>query len=249
MFKNKQEVELTYHELEERAKKKEWWCWSQWFWHWVALPPTKWLLYTPITANQITIFWVLLQFFAAYLLLGNYVSMVIGIILFNFVITILDCVDGNLARARKSESYIGIYLEQIGMFLGTPLIIMALSWKVYAADGAILYLYLGGIGPLLFLYSRLFNPNPVWFGQEKQELMTQIYEQSSFRQKKKKNWLGYIANIFRRGQPFNLLFFGVLLNQLPIVIIGYFASFVFEAVRKLATTLFLLKEAAGKKVE
>ena len=242
MFAEKKaHVDLTYHELEERAKKKEWWCWSQWFWHWVALPPTRWLLYTNITANQVTVFWVLLQFLAAYLMLGTYWSRVMGIVLYNIVITILDCVDGNLARARKTESYVGIYLEQIGMFLGTPLIILAISWKVFLANGQIAYLYLAGIGSLLFLYSRLFNPNPVWFGAEKQELMTRIYEQGSFR--KKRSALGYVANIFRRGQPFNLLFFGVILNRLEIVIIGYFASFVFEAGRKLFVTIRMLQKA------
>lgn len=244
MFASKEQVELTYHELEERAKKKEWWCWSQWFWHWVALPPTRWLLYTKVTANQVTVFWVLLQFVAAYMMLGNYWRQVAGIVLYNFVITILDCVDGNLARARQKESYVGIYLEQVGMFLGTPLIISALSYQVFLATDQILYLYLGGIGSLLFLYSRLFNPNPVWFGQEKQDLMTQIYSAGSFRQKR--SLFGYVANIFRRGQPFNLLFFGVLLNQLEMVIIGYFASFVFEAFRKLFVTTRMLQQAVKK---
>lgn len=82
-----------------------------------ATPIIKLLLYTPISANQVTVGWVIIGIFACFLLtVGNYTASLAGAFLIQLHI-ILDYVDGPIARIRgvsSLESKRGIYIERIG---------------------------------------------------------------------------------------------------------------------------------------
>ncbi|MBU0615383.1 MAG: CDP-alcohol phosphatidyltransferase family protein [Nanoarchaeota archaeon] len=229
---------VTIKELEKQSKKG---CWSKfnYAWHYLGLYTAKPLLKTGITPNQITIFWILLEIFGAILLLGSYWYRVASIIIFNFVVTLLDFTDGNVARIKKITSSRGIYLEHIGLFVGTPLMLLFLGLGIYIRNGSINALFFGIIGCIALLYDKLFSINPSWFDKKNILKIQKVYYSSGLR---KKNIVSHLSNLFRRGQPFNILLIGIILNYLEITLIIYTVASVLFMLYKLITQY----RAAGK---
>lgn len=80
----------------------------------LARPIIKALLFTPVTANQVTTSMILIGVIGCLLFaFGSYWCSIIGIGLIHFHI-ILDHVDGPIARARNSRSLKGVYIERVG---------------------------------------------------------------------------------------------------------------------------------------
>ena len=112
------------------------------------------LLKTNLTPNQITVFWIFLQLLAAGLMLfGAYSLNVVGVLLYTFAM-LLDYIDGQIARIKKMHSFTGIFLEEIGIYTGSPLFILCLSFGVARSFGDIRYFFLGVIAALCFLYGK-----------------------------------------------------------------------------------------------
>ncbi|MAG08681.1 hypothetical protein CMO89_04355 [Candidatus Woesearchaeota archaeon] len=79
----------------------------------ISIYITKLFLYTSITANQVTVFHILITLLGAVLLFfGTLEYMLIGILLMNFGF-ILDTVDGEIARYRKQTSILGVHIDEI----------------------------------------------------------------------------------------------------------------------------------------
>ena len=106
---------------------------------------TRLFLRTPLTPNQITILSFLTGLFgASCFLLGSYGGSVVGAFLLQFS-TVLDCVDGEVARVKMLESPFGEWLDitldtvvHIAIFLGVGVAV----WKQDAIAAAPL---LGGL--------------------------------------------------------------------------------------------------------
>lgn len=80
----------------------------------VSIYVTKLFLHTPITANQVTLLFIVLGMIAVFLFTaGNYWKNLLGAILLIFY-HILDLVDGEIARYRGILSDKGIFLDLIG---------------------------------------------------------------------------------------------------------------------------------------
>lgn len=106
---------------------------------------TRLFLRTPLTPNQITIFSFLTGLLgASCFLLGSYGGSVLGALLLQFS-TVLDCVDGEVARVKMLESPLGEWLDitldtvvHIAIFLGVGVAV----WK---QDGLAAAPLLGGL--------------------------------------------------------------------------------------------------------
>ncbi len=67
----------------------------------------SWLKKTPITANQVTLFKSLLAIIAAGLLMQTEPLPLVLSASVLVLVVILDCIDGELAKARRSQSLVG----------------------------------------------------------------------------------------------------------------------------------------------
>src|SRR3989344_712678 len=203
--------------------------------HYALLYITQYILKTNITPDQITIFWLFLQLVAAgFMLVGTYSFNVLGIVLYT-IAGFLDAIDGQVARIKKKSSYKGIFLEWLGVCFGSPIFFICLSIGVALKYNNILYVALGVISALALLYSKLAVINPEDYKPEFREKILSLRNNLSMRNKKKR--FAFIYLLTRRSNPFNLLFFGILLNFPRETLILYTVLYVLEFVRRMYTQL------------
>jgi len=89
------------------------------------------LLKFPISANAFTIAIFVFPLIAtAFLVRGDYVSVVIGAAIFQ-VFSVLDGCDGEIARAKNLESKFGERLDNVCDFLASLLYVLALGWGLH----------------------------------------------------------------------------------------------------------------------
>jgi len=97
----------------------------------VSIYITKFLLYTPITANQTTVLYIVIGLIAAVLFAsGNYWWSLAAAIL-AIISYILDYVDGEIARYRKHSSTGGMFLDLLAHSTINPSIIAGISLGIY----------------------------------------------------------------------------------------------------------------------
>ena len=131
---------------------------------------------TNITANQITIFRIVLNITALVLFFqATFLSICLGYILFQ-IHEILDSVDGMYARLKKQQSKIGVWLEQFfdavfsdaNGFLG-----LVISYAAYSITGNEVYFILWGISiigvKLLGTFLKVFGISKEKNGMEHKE--------------------------------------------------------------------------------
>lgn len=215
----------SIEELKELSKK-DYYCPIQKFYHYNLLYITRLLLPTKITPNQITITWVTIQILASLLMMtGKYSYMIIGVVIFNFIVY-LDYIDGQLARIKKQYSHIGLFLEDLGLYFGSPIFFLCFSIGLSIKNNNFIYLIFGIISTITFLYSKLIIINPL------------LKKSLSMRNKNSK--YSFIFLLFRRGQPFNFLLVGIIFNFMEITLIVYSLLYTLELFRKLFMQLKIL---------
>src|SRR6266436_8960004 len=99
---------------------------------------TSFLLKFPIHPNAWTISIFVLPLIAgAFLVRGDYKSVVIGAVIFQ-VFSILDGCDGEIARAKNLESKLGERLDYFCDFLGSLIYVLALGFGLHhSAEGIV----------------------------------------------------------------------------------------------------------------
>lgn len=101
----------------------------------VSIYITKLLLYTPISADLVTISMILLVTLGSIIMaFGSLKFLLIGILIIHFTV-VLDNVNGEVARYRKEGSMVGTFLEQFYHGVSTPLIFFFLSYGVFFKTG------------------------------------------------------------------------------------------------------------------
>lgn len=88
---------------------------------------------------------------------GNHTLQIIGILLFNLWI-ILDCVDGNIARYKKTFSKYGEFIDAVGGYFATTFLFSSLgylSYRIISIDKPEIFLILGFWATISSLFSRL----------------------------------------------------------------------------------------------
>lgn len=124
----------------------------------------KLLMYTPITANQISLVSYLLYILAAFFLAIN--QYVIPALIILHIVVLMDCIDGALARAKEQTSFLGLYYEYVSHETGPVILLFTLGLYLYNTLVNTLYLYLSG---LIVAAPLVINS----FGTAKQRIMYQ----------------------------------------------------------------------------
>jgi phosphatidylglycerophosphate synthase len=79
------------------------------------------------SANQVSYFSVLVALLAAVsMMTGNRLLIIVGALLFN-VWAVLDCVDGNVARARGQANEYGSFVDALSGYIATALVILSIG--------------------------------------------------------------------------------------------------------------------------
>jgi phosphatidylglycerophosphate synthase len=109
---------------------------------------TKLLLYTPITANQVSFLTMVISILAGFFFVfDNYWFLLIGAFLMQLAL-ILDANDGEIARYRNSASLNGQFVDIIAHSVAMPIALMGITIRF--ADNT-LYLVLG-MSAIIFVF-------------------------------------------------------------------------------------------------
>lgn len=147
------ELKVGYTDKKRNSEKIDLWL------YYFARPfswPLTWFCATlGLSATAVTfisIFAVVLG--AAFIMFGSYTLTIVGILLFNLWI-ILDCVDGNIARYRKTFSQYGEFIDAVGGYFATTFLFSSLGYLSFRLFGNPIYLMAGGWATISSLFSRL----------------------------------------------------------------------------------------------
>ena len=101
----------------------------------VSIYVTWLLLHTKVTANTVTIFEFFLVIISSiFLFFGNLWFIFVGMLIIQFS-NLLDCVDGEIARYRKSPSLVGVHQENIYHQLVSYLMFFPLAFGIFLQTG------------------------------------------------------------------------------------------------------------------
>ncbi len=96
-----------------------------------SIQVTRLLLHTPITGNQATLLYIVTGLVAGiFFVPGNTWCTIIGVFLLQLWF-VMDCVDGEVARYRKTASLTGIYLDELSHHIVHPYVFACVSFGVY----------------------------------------------------------------------------------------------------------------------
>lgn len=105
---------------------------------------SRWLVHTPITPNQISIGATLLGVLAGFLFgLGSKPVSIVAAVLFQ-ISAIIDCVDGDVARAVYKESPLGKWLDIVGDQVVHASVFIGIAVGLWRGSSAAPFLWLGG---------------------------------------------------------------------------------------------------------
>lgn len=197
----------------------------------LAYYPAKLLLYTNLTANQVTVIWIVGQIIAALLMAsGDYLTMVLALLAFHGFF-IIDCSDGIIARYKKQFTLNGIYLDYLGHYITNPLLLICLGIGAARMQQDSIYLFIGILAAILFLFNKAITLNPLWFSNQSQrEKVEQVYGHSQL--SKQPTLIYSLFAIFRLEYLFNLMFWGVVFGYAHYTLIVYTFFFFLESLRK-----------------
>ena len=117
----------------------------------LAIYITKLFLYTPITANQVTVLWCIVGITAGILFaLGNYWYSIIGALLVQLLL-VLDRADGEISRYKGTCSLRGEYLDRLCHNIAYPSIFVGISFGIYANFHSIWAFIFGFSATIFFL--------------------------------------------------------------------------------------------------
>ena len=128
----------------------------------VSIYITKVLLYTPVTANQVSVLRVLVGIGAGVLFVfGSYWYSIAGALVL-FLSYALDFVDGEIARYRGTTSVKGEYYDDLGHDIIYPVLFICMSFGVYRNFHDVLIFAFGCSAALAYLLQRVEIRIPSW---------------------------------------------------------------------------------------
>lgn len=112
-------------------------------WRFMTIRMTWLLLHTSITANQVTMLMIILGFTSTILFsIGNYWYSIVAVLALQ-LIYLLDGVDGEIARYRKSQSTEGVFLDLIMHLASISLPLAGIAVGIFMQDPRISIMILG----------------------------------------------------------------------------------------------------------
>lgn len=156
----------TYDEIKKSLTKKKNSRSSLWVQLWVrkaSFPVTYLFINTGWTANMVSVLsWILIFAAAVLLSVNQFFCMLAGVILTNFWL-VLDCVDGNIARVKKTNSFMGDFFDAAAGYGTFSFITIALGMAAFNTSFLVpeqyrwVLILIGGIGATANLYMRLVH--------------------------------------------------------------------------------------------
>ena len=218
----------------------------------LAFYPAKLFLYLPLNPVQITVLWVVIKIITALLLLfGGYWLTLVSLFVFQLA-SILDGVDGIVARYRKEYSYNGILFDYFGHYFCNSLLLLCLAWGTYGDTGALGIAIVGGIAAFSYLLAKAitFNPSCWTSGAEQRREVEQILYTQGFSVKSQgKGFMALAGDFFLLDNPLNALFWGVLLGFPGITLAIYAVLLTGEVPRRMIIQYGRIRKYEQKKKE
>jgi phosphatidylglycerophosphate synthase len=113
------------------------------FYRELSLPITWFFVQTPVTANQLSLFWIVLGITGISLLAtGNYTAVILGGLSLQLV-TLLDRADGDVARYKGERSLVGRFVDLAGHTIIKSSLFIGVSLGVYQGHPQLWVLLLG----------------------------------------------------------------------------------------------------------
>ncbi len=215
----------------------------------LAFYPAKLFLYLPFNPVQITIIWILIKIITALLMTtGDYLLTIIALTIFQLA-SILDGVDGIVARYRKDYSYNGIYLDYIGHYFCNSLLLICLAIGTYQSEGKALILLVGALGVFSYLLSKAITMNGIWVSnlEMRKEMETIVYGEQFSMKSQQNRALAWMVDFFLMDNPLNFMFWGVLFGSPGITLWVYAFILTLELLRRLALQYWRIRKYELKK--
>lgn len=113
------------------------------------------ILFPKITPNQVTSSGIIIGIIGVILIaVYNLYSNLLGFLLL-YIWTLLDRVDGEIARYKKTKSLKGLYLDELSHFIITPAFFMAISFRIFSELSTPLIFLVGFLAALSTLLIRI----------------------------------------------------------------------------------------------
>lgn len=135
--------------------------WVQFVARQISYPFTYFFVNIGFSAWAVSVFSILVAFFACFALcINSDVSRWIGVILFH-IWMICDCVDGNIARVKKTTGPKGEFIDALSGYVISAFSYFGLGVAAYYTtkhtDYSVLFMALGGIASIANILSRLIH--------------------------------------------------------------------------------------------
>lgn len=144
---------------DSKTEAEDWYCIN--ICRKITIYITKLLLYTPITANQVTLLSMIAGFAAGVLFgFGTHFQSLAGALLLQLWL-ILDCVDGEVARYRGTTGICGKYVDTLNHCMTEPFVFLCVGFGLYVLFDNISIFVLGVLVALFLVWSS-YSANLVY---------------------------------------------------------------------------------------
>ncbi|MGB2599606.1 MAG: CDP-alcohol phosphatidyltransferase family protein [Candidatus Omnitrophota bacterium] len=122
-----------------------------------CVPTTYFLLKTPITANQVTFFALLLGIAGCIVFLAASKLFFLWFAVLLHLSYYFDHVDGQIARCKKQVSLSGMMFDFITHYIIYGAIVISLGMKAYFESGDVFYVFCGAVGAISLISFNLLE--------------------------------------------------------------------------------------------
>ena len=251
-------AKYSYKDIRESLTKKKNSRSSFWVRLWVrkaSFPLTYLFINTGWTANMVSILsWIVIGISAVLISINNFWIMLTGVILTNLWL-VLDCVDGNIARVKKTKTFMGDFFDAVAGYGPFSLTTIGLGFAAYHTsflfpDGVKLYfLPIAGIAAMANLYMRLVHQKFLnCYFVAKKELGE--LEEITLKDTENKKSFSYIReqidkNFGVSGLFMPWLFIALFTNTFDIMLLAYSCYYIFSFI---AICILYCKKASSFEV-
>jgi phosphatidylglycerophosphate synthase len=122
-----------------------------------CVPTTYFLLKTPVTANQVTFFALLLGVAGCVVFLAASKLFFLWFAVLLHLSYYFDHVDGQIARCKKQVSLSGMMFDFITHYIIYGAIVISLGMKAYFENGDVFYVFCGAVGAISLISFNLLE--------------------------------------------------------------------------------------------
>ena len=236
-------MKYTFRDITSSLTKKKNSRSSLWVQLWVrkaSFPVTYVFINTGWSANMVSVLsWIVIFVAAVLLSVNNFGCMLAGVILTNFWL-VLDCVDGNIARVKKTKTFMGDFFDAVAGYGPFSFTTVALGVAAFHTSFLVpekyryLLILLGGIGAVANIYMRLVHQKYMNCFFAAKKVLNEL-DEITLKDTENKRSFAYIReqidkNFGVSGLFMPWLFVALFTNSFDIMLICYVAYYVLSFV-------------------